>query len=263
MIRQCICIFLASLIFFSSCSQYSGRQFQETSNFDGVQIFDGIFFAQGPVAANLPVLEEQMENFEAAPIEEQKKLRDIEIKVLNHLEENFPGYLKDLESAFYSQNQIKIKEAIALGSDILIESAYEIKEVRKALLSVFPDDLREIMNNPEERLYDEEGNISQEKVHNLVPEEYHELIDHTIATAEHGNRKGPPVTAFAIVCNVYFAITFHNTVALTAAVFVGGVIFGALAVKFTIGEQSTSGEDSSSVLYGNILVNQIAEKFAR
>ena len=248
--------FLALLLFFTSCTQYNSHEGELNENFTGKDFFKGIFFAQGAVADKIPLLDNQIKAFQFASEQDQKKQIRLQDKIISYIDEAHPEFFQKFNIEITSGDQNRIQNVLKSSSKVILESAYKVDEVKDVISQLFPIEFKKIMDHPEKYLLNDNGEISMEKVHQIVPEEYHELIDHTIASEYKGNQKSPNV-ALAIVCVVYFAVGVHNVLAITVAVFAAGVLFGGLAVKFTVGQESqSSGSDN---LYGEILVNQISK----
>ncbi len=120
---------MASLILLTSCTDentFDNRN--ETVNFNGKELFKGIFFATGTLAEKVPSISNSYSYFELNKISDEQK-NDYHLKmneILVEIEKENPNYFKNFKSIIQTKNQLKIKNALREGSRVLFESAINL-----------------------------------------------------------------------------------------------------------------------------------------
>lgn len=120
---------MAFLILLTSCTDentFDDRT--ETVNFNGKELFKGIFFATGTVAETVPSISNSFSYFELNKIsDEQKSDYNSKMnKILVEIEKENPNYFKDFKSIIQTKNQLEIENALREGSRVLFESAINL-----------------------------------------------------------------------------------------------------------------------------------------
>lgn len=117
------------------------------SRFTGEQIFRGLFFGEGEVAANIPELNGlHVSNY----ITDAKKLADaldFQNRIVNQVKNDHPGYFSELKAAVDGRNHVSVQNALQAGSGYVEEAVAKLgvrrdaaEEQRKA------DDLAQKLN---------------------------------------------------------------------------------------------------------------------
>lgn len=87
--------------------------------YSGETIFKGIFFAEGPVAEHIPILQGMSARDFARSDEDHQKIDDFHASVMNYIKDHHPAYIADLKAAIESKKHPLISQKIEEGRQIL------------------------------------------------------------------------------------------------------------------------------------------------
>lgn len=117
----CFLFAMASLAAFPSHNDNGGDK-----GFSGEQLLRGIFFAQGPVAKHIPVLQAFEINSYIKDANVRADITTFQNGIVNKISTEHLGFLKKLETAVGSKNNFKIQQILKEGDQLITNVSMEI-----------------------------------------------------------------------------------------------------------------------------------------
>lgn len=131
--RPTLTSILSLLILVASigCTPHRSPEGTSPKEYDGQQIFKGLVLAQGPVAEEIPVMQEHfmLENY-VQTAAQQKALTTFNEKVVSQIAEERPDYFASFRERITSGNRTEIKEALDDASVVAVEATARLESVR-------------------------------------------------------------------------------------------------------------------------------------
>ena len=129
-------MFLASLILFTSCSQYDDTipENIETNQITGKELFKGIFFSEGSVSKKLSNFEDFKKLKSQFTSEQKASFLTFQNDLIAQIDKSNPQYFTNLENAVYTGNHVIIRNELNNSKNI-------IKEAIQALTSFDYDEI--------------------------------------------------------------------------------------------------------------------------
>jgi SdpC family antimicrobial peptide len=88
-------------------------------SYSGEALFEGIFFAEGEVAAQIPELSGMNAKNFVSTDKERQEIDAFRAFVVDYVNDNYPEYMGDLENAVSSRSHVKIDQVLKQGHDIM------------------------------------------------------------------------------------------------------------------------------------------------
>ncbi|MRN16321.1 hypothetical protein D1000_05715 [Riemerella anatipestifer] len=211
----------------SSCSKEIDRYLDlsddkeisiQKNRFSGEEIFQGIFFGYGNFAKKLPLHKDIVNQINSAPAHQKKLFEDRFKNFVSTIKSKKTNYFENFRLEILSGDNIRIQEAIKIGS-------INIYENLDIILPEFQSLMKKIESDKLVHDISSKGDMISQKDLELLGERYKSFL-----TEENLNQELAPCS-WAVACVYYAAIAVHNTAAITANLAIAGAVAVYLAVK--------------------------------
>ncbi|MCD9618827.1 hypothetical protein [Chryseobacterium gleum] len=196
----------------------NGLSSKMAQEYSGEELFEGIFFAYGDFAKNIPSHKEIVEKINAAPADQKELFNERFSNFVKSVKTKDADYFDNFKKDILSADNSNIQNAIKNGSIHIYENVAVILPEFQPIMDKLEQD-EELQN-----MVAEGGEISQEDLNNLNVK-YQKFL------AENYDVEMTPCS-WAVACFYYAALAVHNTVAVTANLAIAGAVAIYLGVTW-------------------------------
>lgn len=228
-------------------SSFIGYSVVDNSNvvksYSGKELFKSVFFGIGETANKLDIYKKQVSAFNSFDENTKQEAISRIDRLIDEIEKNNPGYFENFKQQIISTSHTEIDSAIDEGGIKIYENLSTISPNFEQIVNKVKKDIAE--DNVKFKTIQD----ANEYLETYYDGKYDDLLDDNMLYE-------PLACGPAVVCVAYFVLAVHNTLAVTANVYLAFALWGWKLDSPR--KQSISPAKESSLLKKEILIDEIA-----